>query len=230
MNALNIELNYIEVVVAVVVLILTVALYVVQSNRTMADNNHCSSNNYQIMDTEAVPRSPQHEQQQEEIVNLLQYAKSSYTSNPSDALSALMGALTLSSGSNNAAEHAMQRIRSELGDVVADSISPSSFHNPNRQQNHQCHYSEEQSREMTRRAMEIIEQLLNDKSTFLYGQGRQHLLQQAMEDGSSVVCTKCGDMIKAERIEQHMKYWCRSVVEEENKSCYSSGDDEMERD
>ena len=143
-----------------------------------------------------------------------------------------MGALTLSSGNNAAAQHAMQRIRSELGDVVADSISSSSSLQYQQQQQY---YSQEESREMTRRAMEIVEQLLNDKSTFLYAQGRQHLLQQAMEDGSSVVCTKCGDMIKAERIEQHVEYWCRSGggEEEESKSCCSDGDDEdvkMEKD
>eukprot|EP00984_Skeletonema_dohrnii_P014388 scaffold6035_cov94-Skeletonema_dohrnii-CCMP3373.AAC.1 len=135
-------------------------------------------------------RNPQHHQQQqqqhEEIAHLLQYARSSYTSNPSDALSALMGALTLSSGNNAAAQHAMQRIRSELGDVVADSISSSSSLQYQQQQQQQQYYSQEESREMTRRAMEIVEQLLNDKSTFLYAQGRQHLLQQAMEDGSSV--------------------------------------------
>ena len=184
------------------------------------------------MDSTATTRSPQHQQQQqqqqqhEEIANLLQYARSSYAANPSDALSALMGALTLSSGNNAAAQHAMQRIRSELGDAVADSISSSAssslqqHNNQQRHQQQQPYFSQDESREMTRRAMEMVEQLLNDKSTFLYTQGRQHLLQQAMEDGSSVVCTKCGDMIKADRIEQHVEYWCRSVTieEEEEKS------------
>jgi hypothetical protein len=44
-----------------------------------------------------------------------------------------------------------------------------------------------------------------------------------MEDGSSVVCTRCGDCIKAERIEQHVQYWCRSIEEEKS---YSDGGDE----
>ena len=62
------------------------------------------------------------------------------------------------------------------------------------QQQQQSYYSEDESRQMTIRAMEIVEQLLNDESTFLYAQGRSHILQQAMEDGSSVVCTRCGDV------------------------------------
>mmetsp|Transcript_24040 Transcript_24040/g.47747 ORF Transcript_24040/g.47747 Transcript_24040/m.47747 type:complete len:237 (-) Transcript_24040:1217-1927(-) len=236
MITLDFELNCIVIQVAAavgVVLFTTIVVLLHSNNRnSMADN---SSDNFQMkMKMEATRNPQQHQQQQqhEEIAHLLQYARSSYTSNPSDALSALMGALTLSSGNNAAAQHAMQRIRSELGDVVADSISSSSSLQYQQQQQY---YSQEESREMTRRAMEIVEQLLNDKSTFLYAQGRQHLLQQAMEDGSSVVCTKCGDMIKAERIEQHVEYWCRSSVggEEESKSCCSDGDDEdvkMEKD
>ena len=151
-------------------------------------------------------------------------------SNPTDALSALMGALTLSSGNNMAAQHAMQRIRTELGDVVADRLNQTQRTQQQQQlqRQHQHAYSEGESREMTRRAMEIVQQLLNDESTFLYAQGRQHLLQQAMEDGSSVVCTKCGDMIKLERIEQHTEYWCR-VIEDE-KSCSDEDDTKMEND
>ena len=227
------ELNWIEVAVAVGVLILTSITVFFHSlnSKSMADSS--SDNDQMKMEGRA-----QHEQQQqhqnEEIAHLLQYARSSYTSNPSDALSALMGALTLSSG-NTAAQQAMQRIRNELGDVVADSISISSTsYQQQQQQQQQEYYSEEESRLMTIRAMEIVEQLLNDKSTLLYAQGRQHLLQQAMEDGSSVVCTKCGDMIKADRIEQHVEYWCRSVAADgETKSCCSEREDEdveMEKD
>ena len=203
-----------------------VLLFHSRISKNMADRD---SSDYNQMKMEGRAQHEQQQQQHEEIAHLLQYARSSYTSNPSDALSALMGALTLSSG-NTAAQQAMQRIRNELGDVVADSISfsSSSYHHQQQEQ----YYSQEESRQMTIRAMEIVEQLLNDKSTFLYAQGRQHILQQAMEDGSSVVCTKCGDMIKADRIEQHVEYWCRSVSEGENKSCCSEGDVdvEMEKD
>ena len=153
---------------------------------------------------------------QEQIASLLQFAQSSYTTNPSDALSALMDALTLSTGSNAAAQNAMVRIRSELGDSVADSVRlrPSLHHSTAPAAAATSPLSD---REMTQRAMGVVQQLLNDTSTILYSRGKQHILQQAMEDGSSVVCSKCGDMISRERISQHTNFWCRAI--EEEKSC-----------
>eukprot|EP00584_Thalassiosira_punctigera_P004728 CAMPEP_0172544812 /NCGR_PEP_ID=MMETSP1067-20121228/14881_1 /TAXON_ID=265564 ORGANISM="Thalassiosira punctigera, Strain Tpunct2005C2" /NCGR_SAMPLE_ID=MMETSP1067 /ASSEMBLY_ACC=CAM_ASM_000444 /LENGTH=218 /DNA_ID=CAMNT_0013331435 /DNA_START=34 /DNA_END=690 /DNA_ORIENTATION=+ len=159
---------------------------------------------------------------QQQIASLLQYAQSSYTTNPTDALSALMDALTLTTGTNAAAQHAMDRIRFELGDSVADCVAghdatnnysmPHARHSPS-----QSATNPMSEREMTLRAMAVVQELLNDTSTILYAQGKQHLLQQAMEDGSSVVCSRCGDMISRERLTQHMEYWCRAI--EEEKSC-----------
>jgi hypothetical protein len=71
-------------------------------------------------------------------------------------------------------------------------------------------------REMTLRAMELVQEMLNDTSTILYAQGRQHLLQQAMEDGSSIICSGCGDMIARERWRQHAEYWCRGLKESDS--------------
>mmetsp|Transcript_8006 Transcript_8006/g.12869 ORF Transcript_8006/g.12869 Transcript_8006/m.12869 type:complete len:215 (+) Transcript_8006:16-660(+) len=160
---------------------------------------------------------------QQQIANLLQYAQTSYTTNPTDALSAIMNALTLTTttGPNAKAQHAMHRIRSELGDAVADCVAGNApnhhpmHHSTSTQQQHQHAPSE---REMTLRMMSIVEELLNDTSTILYAQGKQHLLQQAMEDGSSVVCNQCGDVVSRERWAQHAEYWCRAV-EEEEKDC-----------
>jgi len=50
---------------------------------------------------------------------LLKYAKSNYESNPLQALNALIKAMP----NKDMAESAMQRIRSELGDDVADGLS-----------------------------------------------------------------------------------------------------------
>lgn len=113
-----------------------------------------------------------------------------------------MEALTLQNGTN-AAQQAMNRIRTELGDTVADCVA-----------RHQTIAE----REITEQAMAVVQELMNDTSTFLYAQGKQHILQQAMEDGSSVVCTKCGDMVKADRWTQHSTMWCRAIDEmEESK-------------
>ncbi|KAL7547873.1 hypothetical protein ACHAWF_016223 [Thalassiosira exigua] len=161
---------------------------------------------------------------QQQIADLLQYAQSSYTTNPTDALSAIMDALTLSTGTDTAAQHAISRIRSELGDAVADSVAGTTSNQSFQQSQYQHVQSSPLSeREMTLRAMEMVQQLLNDTTTILYSQGRQHLLQQAMEDGSSVVCSKCGDVISRERWTQHAEYWCRGI--EEDKSC--NDDDSM---
>ncbi|KAL3768872.1 hypothetical protein ACHAWO_013158 [Cyclotella atomus] len=135
------------------------------------------------------------QQQSQQIAQLLQYANSSYNSNPTDALSALMDALTLQSGPN-AAQLAMKRIRTELGETVANCVA----------QHQTC-----AEREMTLRAMAVVEEMMNDTSTFLYAQGRQHILQQAMKDGSSVICSNCGDMVKASRWTQHSTMWCRAI-------------------
>ena len=226
------ELNWVEIVATGTAVLVSASLILFFSyyNNIMDNSDSASIKNAAASHNPQHQQTQQQQQQNEEIANLLQYARSSYVSNPNDALSALMGALTLSSGSNMAAQQAMHRIRTELGDVVADRLN---YNNNQQQQSRQqyhhhqqqhSHYSDDESREMTIRAMEIVEQLLNDESTFLYAQGRSHILQQAMEDGSSVVCTRCGDCIKAERIEQHVQYWCRSI--EEEKSYSDGGGDE----
>lgn len=141
-------------------------------------------------------------QQSQQIAQLLQYASSSYNSNPTDALSALMDALTIQSGPS-AAQQAMNRIRIELGESVANCVAQ--------------HQTIAES-EMTLRAMAVVEEMMNDTSTFLYAQGRQHILQQAMEDGSSVVCSKCGDMVKTDRWTQHSTMWCRAIEDADENS------------
>mmetsp|Transcript_22262 Transcript_22262/g.46660 ORF Transcript_22262/g.46660 Transcript_22262/m.46660 type:complete len:229 (+) Transcript_22262:79-765(+) len=169
-------------------------------------------------------------QQHDQIASLLQYAQTSYNSRPTDALSALMEALTLCNG-EGAARQAMNQIRCELGDVVANAVASGggssrnfgNFHGNNygnfmqQQHNQQQICQAERDLHMTQRAMQIVQELMNDTSTFLHGQGRQHLLQQAMEDGSSVVCTRCGDMIKRERWSQHCEFWCQALEESGGK-------------
>ena len=103
---------------------------------SLSDQNH-SAHAPQILMQQS---QQQHSQQ---IANLLQYAHSSYTSNPTDALSALMEALTLQNGTN-AAQQAMNRIRTELGDTVADCVA-----------RHQTIAE----REITERAMAVVQEL-----------------------------------------------------------------------
>ncbi|KAL3811993.1 hypothetical protein ACHAXA_009611 [Cyclostephanos tholiformis] len=220
-----------------------------------------------------------------DIAELLHYARTSYVTNPTDALSALMDALDLTTGTRDASSRALDRIRCELGDAVANRIlvvaggggmtstsssmimiatsiavvswdrtivkgrwpptlprtttttipipivirdrrsSSSSTRMPSSSTMPPSGLTE---REMTLRAMELVREMLNDTSTILYAQGRQHLLQQAMEDGSSIVCSRCGDMIKTERWTQHAEYWCRGLMRDDDDCLDDDDDDEVE--
>ena len=202
--------------------------------RGRGDDGHPSSQFHQQQQHQQQRNNIHHPLAQQQIANLLQFAQTSYTTNPTDALSALMDALTLSTGTNTAALHAMDRIRSELGHVVADCVvtgstrshstqstmeHSSSAHHQQEEKDDQLYQphasplpSQLSTIEMTERAMAIVQEMLNDTSTILYAQGRQHILQQAMEDGSSIVCSNCGDMISRERWKQHAEYWCRGIV------------------
>jgi hypothetical protein len=174
------------------------------------------------MESEHSAHEQQRQAQHHQAQQLLQFAQTSYETNPTDALSALMDAMTLTTGTGAAAHVAIERIRSELGDIVADRVAGNASTLRYSSQLAPAQLSE---REMTLKAMEVVRELLDDTSTILYAQGRQHLLQQAMEDGSSVVCSKCGDMIARDRWTQHTQYWCSSI---EEKSCDGEGDMEMD--
>jgi hypothetical protein len=125
------------------------------------------------------------------IQGLLEYARTNYQVNPTDSLAALLEAMTLNTGSRQAADATMDRLRNELGDSVVLAVMDSA--------------------ERTRRAHAMVEALLADSSTFLYHQGRQDLLRQTMENGSSVVCTRCQAVIASHRWSQHQLYWCTSA-------------------
>ena len=128
----------------------------------------------------------------DEIRTLMTFARNKYEENPTEALSALLQALTLNGGN---ADHAMDRLRNELGDDIADHVSSST-------------YTRQQRLE---RAMAVVEELLQDENTILYQQGRQDLLRQTMQDGSSVVCSNCNDVVSSSRWQQHQQYWCSAI-------------------
>jgi formylmethanofuran dehydrogenase subunit E len=132
--------------------------------------------------------------QSEHISNLIQYANTNYEENPTEALSALLQALTLNSGQESA-DRAIVRLRDELGEELADHVG----------NNHR----------RMERAIAIVEEMMQDESTFLFQRGKQDILRQAMEDGSSVVCTKCNDIVSSSRWQQHQTYWCPALEEED---------------
>jgi len=136
-----------------------------------------------------------------QIKSLLRYARSHHQTNPTEALAALMQAMTLQTGNADAAR---QRLRQELGEDMANHVLTATS-----------------ASDRHRAARVAVQSLLQDETTFLHQQGRQDLLRQTMEDGSSVVCRVCGDVVASARWEQHQAYWCRATADD---------DDEMESD
>ena len=144
------------------------------SSSSMSDTATTSSSSRQ---------EPQNGNDSNNISRLLTYARTNYEENPTESLAALLQAVTLNSGPD-AADQVMTRLRNELGGELADHIG--SHHSIRRQ-----------------RAEAVLQRLLQDESTFLFRQGRQDILRQTMEDGSSVVCSRCSAVVSSARWQQH---------------------------
>jgi formamidopyrimidine-DNA glycosylase len=41
--------------------------------------------------------------------------------------------------------------------------------------------------------------------------GSEQILRDAFEDGSSVICTRCGGLVKSVRWEAHSSTWCPAI-------------------
>jgi hypothetical protein len=104
---------------------------------------------------------------------------------PNDALAALLHAICLTQGEEaimNVLEVAKRNV-----DADADAVS------------------EEDAMEAAHRMLAV---LVRDESTLLYERGEEHILRDAFQDGSSVVCIKCSSLIPRARFLQHQLYWC----------------------
>ena len=139
--------------------------------------------------------SSQEEREKPRAADLLRFARANHERNPTDSLAALLEALRLGAPSERrgeaAAEAALSQVRAAVGDAIAD------------------HVTDVDARR--RRAAEAVRRLLDDRSTILSEQGREDILRQTMEDGSSVVCTSCGGVVPSDRWRQHQLYWCDAI-------------------
>lgn len=125
------------------------------------------------------------------IANLIEVARANhFEDNPTEALAALLQAIQLNAGQEEA-DRVMETLRNELGTDLASDIDT--------------------RQERMERAIQIVQELVADDSTLLYQQDRQDILRHAMEDGSSVVCTKCNAVVANHRWQQHAKYWCEAI-------------------
>ena len=73
--------------------------------------------------------------------------------------------------------------------------------------------------ESLEQARQICEMLMN-QDTFLSERGEEDILKDAFEDGSSVLCRKCGGLVAKIRWESHLNTWCPAL---------SDSDTEMEQ-
>lgn len=148
-----------------------------------------------------------------QISGLISYARHNYRVNPTEASAALLRALKLNGQDEEGAAAygaAVDRLRRAFGTDVADHIA---------------------SRQLRlERAMKVVEELLDDESTLLHESNRQHLLKQTMEDGSSVLCRKCGAVVASNRWQQHRRYWCQAakVTGEKNNDGENGSSEEEE--
>ncbi len=61
-----------------------------------------------------------------------------------------------------------------------------------------------------------ISNILTSQNTLLYEMGDEDILKDAFEDGSSVVCAKCGALVARARSSAHTEYWCEFASDDEN--------------
>ena len=58
-----------------------------------------------------------------------------------------------------------------------------------------------------------ISLLLLEQDSILSEREEQEILKDAFEDGSSVYCVKCGDLVSRLRWDAHQQYWCAASDE-----------------
>lgn len=59
---------------------------------------------------------------------------------------------------------------------------------------------------------ERICRILESQQTILLENGNEDILRDAFEDGSSLVCANCGDLVARSRWRQHRDKWCSAVA------------------
>eukprot|EP00927_Polykrikos_kofoidii_P061810 TRINITY_DN56638_c0_g1_i1.p1 TRINITY_DN56638_c0_g1~~TRINITY_DN56638_c0_g1_i1.p1 ORF type:complete len:145 (+),score=20.62 TRINITY_DN56638_c0_g1_i1:108-542(+) len=63
-------------------------------------------------------------------------------------------------------------------------------------------------------ARQVCEEILR-RGGILADNGHAMMLQRALEDGTSVVCMRCGAIVSQERMEPHRTSWCPVLPEEQ---------------
>jgi hypothetical protein len=78
-----------------------------------------------------------------------------------------------------------------------------------------------------RSARDALSDLLEKASDSIVGErGDEDILHDAFVDGSSVICSKCGALIKRDRSEAHSKKWCPALPKSERDRGSNTGSDD----
>lgn len=107
--------------------------------------------------------------------------------NPHQALASLLHVIRLTRG-EDAILHVLDEAKRKMTADIDEAVMQSKLHEAHR-----------------------ISALLLEQDTVLSESGQQHILRDAFEDGSSVLCSKCGDLVSRARWEAHTQYWCDSA-------------------
>lgn len=180
--------NYVLLLSSIIAILISAVPFCMSAKKA-GRRNHVKMDGERSSSSACARASNHGDEKSHHVASLIAYARSNWETNPTNALTALLEATAMNSG-RESADLAMDRIRSELGDDVAN------------------HIKDVQGRR--ERAAQAVRDMMEDDSTVLAEGGRQDLLRQAMEDGSSVMCTRCQGLIPAGRWQQHQRFWCEA--------------------
>ncbi|KAJ1449921.1 hypothetical protein M885DRAFT_622112 [Pelagophyceae sp. CCMP2097] len=86
------------------------------------------------------------------------------------------------------------------------------------------HLSEADAAELA--AARMVRNDMLQRESLVAEQGRAELLQDAFDDGSSVVCTRCGDLVSLRRWDAHKARWCRMNTQPQEPGAAPKDDDD----
>eukprot|EP00434_Breviolum_minutum_P005673 symbB.v1.2.004997.t1/scaffold288.1/size478366/27 len=76
-------------------------------------------------------------------------------------------------------------------------------------------------------AQQICRAIL-ERGGILAERGHEAVLKQTLEDGSSVICTRCGALVAWPRAEAHRQMWCPSLEDKEGDTHSQQFNDAMD--
>eukprot|EP00562_Extubocellulus_spinifer_P022566 CAMPEP_0178626548 /NCGR_PEP_ID=MMETSP0698-20121128/8456_1 /TAXON_ID=265572 /ORGANISM="Extubocellulus spinifer, Strain CCMP396" /LENGTH=244 /DNA_ID=CAMNT_0020265757 /DNA_START=1 /DNA_END=732 /DNA_ORIENTATION=+ len=142
-----------------------------KTSATSADSTRSTTRSSQEQDQQRQQQQQSGGERPGQIANLLQYAQTNYESNPTDSLTALLEAMRLSAPTEEsgraAASAAMERVRSSLGDEIAD------------------HVTDVDARQ--RRAVEVVRRLLGGDSISCIGVRREVRWREKRNDDDATM-------------------------------------------